>query len=291
MSFVKNKLRVAIIGTGNIGTDLLIKVLRSKLLDCTLFVGRNKDSNGLLKAKSLGVKTSVNGISGLIDNYMSYDLVFDATSADQHKKHWPILKDLKKILVDLTPSNVGKQIVPAVNIEECLDYQNINMVSCGGQSSIPIAYLISKIFPCVKYIEVVNSIASKSAGPATRINIDEYIETTEIGLKSFTGCKSAKSILILNPSNPPINMQSTISAKVEGADIEKLNRAIPSLVRVVKSYVPGYELLVNPVWESNRIVVIVRVIGKGDYLPKYAGNMDIINCAAIAVAEKISHVM
>jgi len=285
---IAKKLKVAILGSGNIGTDLLMKTLRSPLLECTLFIGRNAMSRGIAKAIRIGVKVSDSSINAIIKNPDCCDLVFDATSALSHKKHAQILEKLGKKVIDLTPSNIGKMCVPAVNLKDCLHYKNVNMVTCGGQASIPLAYVIGQTNSNVDYIEVVSSISSRSAGPATRVNIDEYIETTEKGIQDFSGCKRAKAILILNPALPCVNMQTTMFAKVEKTDLEKLKPAIEEMVRKIQKYVPGYQPIVPPTIENDRIVVIVRVRGLGDYLPSYAGNLDIINCAAIAMAEEHS---
>jgi acetaldehyde dehydrogenase len=280
------RLRVAILGSGNIGTDLLVKVLRSELLECALFIGRNADSPGMRKAKSLGVPTSDRSLDAILDDPGRCDLVFDATSARDHLRHAPALERLGKMVVDLTPSRVGRMTVPAVDADKPLAERNVNMVSCGGQASIPVAHLIGEIHPEVEYVEVVSSISSKSAGPATRLNLDEYIETTEAALESYSGCRRAKTILILNPAEPCINMQATISAKVPKADLDALIPRVEALIRRIQTYVPGYQLIGSPVFETNRIVVMVRVTGRGDYLPTFAGNLDIINCAAIATAER-----
>ena len=280
-------LSVAILGSGNIGTDLLVKVLRSQYLDCGLFVGRNINSLGISKARSLGAKVSDKGIEAIITDPDCCDLVFDCTSALEHKKHWPILQQLNKVAVDMTPSSIGEMVVPAINIENISEMSNVNMVSCGGQASIPLAYAFSTVQNNIEYIEVVSRIASKSAGPGTRINIDEYVENTENGLEKFTGCDNVKAILIVNPAQPCIDMQTTISIKVKEPDMHKIKEAINCMVNKIReTYVSGYELVVPPVYESNRVVIIVRVRGHGDYLPNYAGNLDIINCAAIATAEK-----
>ncbi len=278
-------MRVAIIGTGNIGTDLLIKVLRSAKLECVAFVGRNLSSAGMLKASSLGVNLSAEGIDFLINNPDNYDLVFDATSAKSHIYHAPILKKLGKLVIDLTPAKIGLMCVPSVNLDDCLNEYNVNMVTCGGQASIPLAHAIGKTQTDVDYIEVVSSIASRSAGPATRQNLDEYIKTTEYGIKIFSGANRTKTILNLNPAVPCINMQATVFAKVKNPDIEKLKPVLLQHVEAVRNYVPGYEVIVGPLVENGRIAVMVRVCGLGDYLPPYAGNLDIINCAAIAMAE------
>ena len=280
------KLKVAILGSGNIGTDLMVKTLRSPFLECALFTGRNLISAGMTKANSLGVKVSGLGVEAITKDPDCCDLVFDATSAEAHKYHWSLLEKIGKVVIDMTPSRVGEMCIPAINLESCLGYKNVNMVTCGGQASIPLAYLIGQIHQQVDYIEVISSIASRSAGPATRINIDEYVETTEEGIKTFSGCSRAKVILILNPAHPPVNMQTTVLAKVSKPDIQKLNAVVVNMVRQIQAYVPGYQLIVPPVLENNRIVIMVKIQGLGDYLPKFAGNLDIINCAAIAMAEE-----
>ncbi len=281
-----SKLRVAILGSGNIGTDLLIKIQRSSYLECVLFIGRNLSSPGMAKAISLGVKVSDQSINAIVKDPDCCDLVFDATSAKDAFHHWAILKELGKIVVDMTPAKLGGLSIPAVNLEDSITNQNVNMVTCGGQASIPIAYLIGQTHTDVEYIEVVSSISSRSAGPATRLNLDEYIDTTEEGVRQFSGAKRTKAILNLNPADPCIDMQTTIFAKVKNPDIEGLTKAVKAMVKKINTYVPGYQLLVGPIYENNRIVVMVKAQGLGDYLPKYAGNLDIINCAAIAVAEE-----
>lgn len=282
------KMNVAILGTGNIGTDLLVKVQRSPNLQCQAFVGRNPTSQGLIKAQSLGVKTSSEGLDFLVKNHSLYDLVFDATSALSHLEHAPVLQRLGKFVIDLTPAQVGQLCIPAVNLHESLEFRNVNMITCGGQASTPIAYAIGQVHPEIEYIEVVSSIASRSAGPATRINLDEYIHTTEKAVQKFSGARRCKAILNLNPALPCINMQTTVLAKVANPQVEKLKPVLSAMIEKIKKYVPGYELLVGPVIENDRLVVTIRVKGLGDYLPAYAGNLDIINCAALAVAEEYS---
>ena len=283
---MNKKLKIAILGSGNIGTDLLMKVVRSSYLECVLFIGRNLSSRGMSKALSLGMKVSDQSIDAIIQNPDCCDLVFDATSALNHKYHAGILEKLNKFVVDLTPAKVGKLCIPAVNLEECTKYRNVNMVTCGGQASIPLAYAIGLTHETVNYIEVISTIASRSAGAATRVNIDEYVETTEEGLRTFSRCHKAKAILNLNPALPSIDMQTTVFAKVERPEINKLQDAVNIVVKKIQLYVPGYQVIVPPVLENDRIVIMVKVKGRGDYLPSYAGNLDIINCAAIAVAEE-----
>ena len=288
MSQSNRKLKIAILGSGNIGTDLLIKALRSPHLECGAFIGRNLSSPGMVKALSLGVTVSAEGIDYIVKNPDCCDLVFDATSAKSHLEHAPVFEKMGILAIDLTPAKIGLMSVPSVNMADCLVETNVNMVTCGGQASIPVAYAIGQTQTDVDYIEVVSSIASRSAGPATRQNLDEYIKTTEDGLKEFSGAKRTKAILNLNPAEPCVDMQATIFAKVKNPDVAKLSDMLLGLVEKIRQYVPGYEIILGPLVENDRIVVMVRVRGLGDYLPAYAGNLDIINCAAIAMAEEYS---
>ena len=282
---MSSKLRTAILGTGNIGTDLLVKVCRSEYLECVLFAGRNLNSPGMMKASAMNIPISAKSIDAIIEQKDKIDLVFDATSAQDHVKHSKIFKELGIIAIDLTPARVGKMCIPAVNINECLDEDNLNMVTCGGQASIPLAWAIASVNKDIDYIETVSSIASRSAGPATRINLDEYLITTEFGIKSFSKSKRSKAILNLNPAQPCVDMQTTVFAKIPNPDLAKTTVAIHEMVKKLQKYIPGYQLIVEPMIENERLVVMVRVRGLGDYLPSYAGNLDIINCAAVATAE------
>lgn len=263
----------------------MIKLMRSPLLECSLMIGRNAGSKGLMLAQQLGVPVSADGIAAIQNNPACCDIVFDATSAKDHMIHWPILDKLGKLVIDMTPAKLGDVRVPAVDADREIP-RNINMVSCGGQASIPLAYAIAQTHTDLEYVEVVSSIASKSAGPATRINLDEYIETTEQALRFYTGCDRAKAILILNPAEPCINMQTSVSIKLKNPNLDALNTFLQQLLKKIQSYVPGYQLVVPPTYQTNRIFMTARVQGLGDYLPTYAGNLDIINCAAIAMAEK-----
>jgi acetaldehyde dehydrogenase len=192
------------------------------------------------------------------------------------------------VAVDLTPAKVGRLCVPAVNLAECLDELNVNMVTCGGQASIPLAHVIAQVNPAITYLETVSSIASRSAGPATRINLDEYLQTTEHGLQEFTGAARTKAILNLNPAQPCVHMQTTVMAKIAAPDLPRTREVVAEMVKVIRQYVPGYQLILEPMVENGRLVAMVRVDGLGDYLPRYAGNLDIINCAAIAFAEAVA---
>ncbi len=283
---MKKKYRIAILGSGNIGTDLLIKIQRSNNLECVAFIGRSQNSRDMLKAIEMGVTSSDKSINYIINHPSEIDLVFDATSAKDHKLHAPIFKKLGVRCIDLTPAKIGPMCVPSVNSKECLNEANINMISCGGQASIPIAKALSRIHKNIEYIEVVSSIASRSAGPATRLNLDEYIKTTEVGVKHFSGAKKTKAILVLNPAVPSIDMKTTILAKIDNPNMKAIKLEVAIMTKKIQAYVPGYELVLAPLFENNRVVVMFKVRGLGDYLPEYAGNLDIINCAAIAMAEE-----
>jgi acetaldehyde dehydrogenase len=197
---------------------------------------------------------------------------------------------MRKTVIDLTPAKLGESCVPAINAESCVEAGagNINMITCGGQASIPIAYALAQLGQDIEYIEVASSIASRSAGPATRFNIDEYVDATEGALLKFTGARRAKAILILNPAHPPIDMQTTIYARMGNPDVAEARKTVTAMAEKIKAYVPGYEVIVPPTLEAGRLITTVRVRGNGDHLPQYAGNLDIINCAAIAVAELIA---
>jgi acetaldehyde dehydrogenase (acetylating) len=282
------KLNVAILGTGNIGTDLLLKVLRSEVLNCRLFAGRNLSSPGMTKGSLLGVPVSARGVQSILDFKDELALVFDATSAEDHTRHAPLLRAAGLVAVDLTPAKVGRMCVPAVNLAACLDEPNVNMITCGGQASIPLAHVIAEANPGITYIESVSSIASRSAGPATRINLDEYLQTTERGLQLFTGCPRTKAILNLNPAQPCVHMQTTVMAKIASPDLPRTRERVAAMVAMIRRYIPGYQLILEPMVEHGRLVAMVRVDGLGDYLPRYAGNLDIINCAAIAFSEAVA---
>ncbi len=280
------KIKVGIIGTGNIGSDLLVKILRSPVLECGIFTGHNPDSEGIKRAKKLGVKTSFESIKAIKKNPQCCEIVFDATSAEAHLYNAPILKKLKKFVIDMTPSRIGKMCIPIINLGKSLKEFNINMISCGGQATIPIAQAIMKINPETEYIEIVSSISSKSAGIGTRNNIDEYTQTTSEAIMYFSGVPKAKAIVNLNPADPPILMHNTIYAKIKNPKIDLITEEIKKVVKKIQKYVPGYKLILEPVFDNGKLTTMIEVIGRGDYLPVYAGNLDIINCAAIAVAEE-----
>lgn len=282
----QKKVKVGIIGTGNIGTDLLLKIQRSKILECGMFAGIREDSPGIQRAKQLGIPTSIESINIFEKRKGIVDIVFDATSSAAHFKHAPIFKKLGLFTIDLTPSRIGKMCVPLINSEKCMGVKNINMITCGGQATIPIIAEIQKVHPEMEYVEIVSSISSRSAGMATRENIDEYTQTTAESIRAFSGLPKAKAIIILNPAEPPILMNNTIYALVKKPKLNILKERITSISKKMQQMVPGFELILGPIFENNRVIVMMRVRGKGDFLPEYAGNLDIINAAAIVTAEK-----
>lgn len=281
------KTKVGIIGTGNIGTDLLFKILKSKSLDLIAFVGRRADSDGIQKANKLGINTSIEGIE-YFKNNPHPDVIFDCTDAFSAKENNEVFIWTGVKVIDLTPAKLGPMCIPILNREIIGQYGNVNMVTCGGQASIPLLNLISTCCSRVEYIEIVSQIASKSAGIATRVNIDQYIHTTEDAIRNFTACESCKVILNLNPAEPCVDMQTTMFIKAEGINLDdKFQEKLNDRIKMVRQYVPNYEIVMTPVINDGILILSVRVKGAGDYLPSYAGNLDIINCAAINVAERV----
>jgi len=285
-------MNVAIIGSGNIGIDLLVKVIKSPLLNCILVAGRRKNSQGMVLAQKKGVKTSDKGIEAVLHHIDEIDIVMDCSSAAAHKIHWDKLKNTAVKIIDLTPSNIGIPIVPSVNLLDALQQQNLSLITCGGQGAIPIGMALQSIIPNIEYIEVLNTIASQSAGKATRDNLDEYLSTTENTTSTLTGIKRSKAILILNPATPCINMKTSIIAitehDIDESQLTNLEQAVNNIVANVAKYIPGYKVLLVPKIDKNRVMVTIEVTGKGDYLPSYAGNLDVITCAAVNVAEFVS---
>ena len=299
---------VAILGSGNIGTDLLIKIQeRSSTLDVRAMVGIDERSEGLARARARGVETIHEGIDGLLERPELLDaieIVFDATSAAAHARHAEVLGRAGKRLIDLTPAALGPYVVPAANLSEHLDEPNVNLVTCGGQATIPIVWALSQ-HARVLYGEIVASIASKSAGPGTRANIDEFTETTARGIEQVGGAERGKAIIILNPAEPPLIMRDTVYALCEAsAEEQQLRHAVERVVGEVARYVPGYRLVQPPLFERLddpglmipghgqiaclKVSVLLEVEGAGDYLPKYAGNLDIMTSAAQRVGELIA---
>ncbi len=300
-------MRVAVIGSGNIGTDLMIKVLRlSRALEMGAMIGIDAASDGLARARRLGVTTSADGVEGLIalPGFGEIEIVFDATSAGAHRANAKALAPYDKRLIDLTPAAIGPFVVPAVNMDEHMAASNVNMVTCGGQATIPIVAAISRVTP-VAYAEIVASIASKSAGPGTRANIDEFTETTAHAFEAVGGAAKGKAIIVLNPAEPPLIMRDTVLALIGPADHEAIRASVEAMVADVAAYVPGYRLkqqvqfapvpegqpvhtLVGETVVTHQVSVFLEVEGAAHYLPAYAGNLDIMTSAAIRVAERIA---
>jgi len=279
-------IHAGIIGSGNIGTDLLIKMIKSKSIDPVIFVGRRNDSDGIIRAKSLGINTSIKGIEYFIENPNCCNLVFDCTNAFDAITNNKIFKLQQIKVIDLTPAKIGPMCVPPINGDLIFKYQNINMITCGGQTSIPILSLIAQCCENLKYIEIVSQISSKSAGIATRENIDQYIHTTEAAITLFTRCPRCKVILNINPAEPCVDMQTTMFVESDNINFDKLQEELNDKIKEVRKYAPYYEMVMMPVINEDGILILsIRVKGAGDYLPKYAGNLDIINCAAINIAE------
>lgn len=278
------KLRSAIIGPGNIGIDLMIKLLRSPYHEVVLVAGIDPLSEGLKIAQAKGIAISAEGIKGVLmaDNI---DICFDATGAKAHLHHAPLLKEAGIFAVDLTPAAVGPYVVPSVNLAENIDKtMNVNLITCGGQATVPIVYAINRV-TSVAYAEIVATISSRSAGPGTRANIDEFTQTTCNALVAVGGAKQAKAIIILNPAEPPVLMRNTIYAKCDTSKMDDIVKSVNEIVAAVQKYVPGYRLKVAPYADGERVVAMVEVIGAGDYLPTYSGNLDIITSAAVAIGE------
>jgi acetaldehyde dehydrogenase len=280
------RVNVAIIGPGNIGTDLLFKIIkRSKYMTVKLVAGIYENSEGLKRARKLGIKTSSDGINAVLNE--DIEIAFDATLAAAHLVNAPLLKESGIIAIDLTPAAVGPYTCPVVNLDKHLDELNINLITCGGQATIPIVAAISSVTR-LSYAEVVATIASKSAGPGTRQNIDEFTQTTARGVELVGGAEKGKAIIILNPAEPPIIMRNTIYAIVENVDKYAITSSIKNMVEKVREYVPGYRLRFDPLFDDNKVTTIIEIEGAGDYLPKYAGNLDVETSAAVAIGERIA---
>ncbi len=301
-----SKAKVAIVGSGNIGTDLMIKIMRtSDTLDMGAIVGIDPESDGLARAAKMSVATTHEGLEGLtkMPEWKDIVLVFDATSASAHKHNAALCEKDNKVIIDLTPAAIGPYVVPVVNADEHLDANNINMVTCGGQATIPMVHAVNRI-ATVQYAEIVASISSKSAGPGTRANIDEFTETTSKGLEVVGGAAQGKAIIVLNPAEPPLVMRDTVYTLSDDTDQEKIAESVAAMVEEVQSYVPGYRLKQevqferfgsnNPLhipgrgdFEGIKSSIFLEVEGAGHYLPKYAGNLDIMTSAALRTAERV----
>ena len=283
------KISVAILGSGNIGTDLLYKLMRSAVLEPRWMVGVDPTSEGLARARALGLKTTDRGVEGLLADVErdGISIAFDATSAQVHAQNARPLMARGVQIVDLTPAAIGPLVVPPVNLNEHLvsGAMNVNMVTCGGQATIPIVHAVSRV-QSVRFGEIVATIASKSAGPGTRKNIDEFTRTTSSAIEKLGGARQGKAIIVINPAEPPIMMRDTVHCLTDGApDRERITDSIHAIIADVQRYVPGYRLVNGPVFDGERVSVYLEVEGLGDYLPKYAGNLDIMTAAAVKTAE------
>jgi acetaldehyde dehydrogenase len=306
MKQTATKTGCAIIGSGNIGTDLMIKVLRnSQVLEMKVLVGIDPESDGLARARRMGVATTAEGVAGLLrmPEWANVEVVFDATSARAHRANYELIRAFPdKLVIDLTPAAIGPYVVPPVNLDAQRDARNLNMVTCGGQATIPMVYAVHRVAP-VLYGEIIASIASKSAGPGTRANIDEFTETTARAIETVGGARKGKAIIVLNPAEPPLIMRDTVFTLSAPADPDRIRRSVADMVAAVQEYVPGYRLKQEVQFEdipADRPVFIdglgyvhglktsifLEVEGAGHYLPAYAGNLDIMTSAALATAEK-----
>ena len=283
------KVKCALIGPGNIGTDLLAKLQRSSVLEPVWMVGIDPNSDGLKKAGEMGIKTTADGVDGLLPHVKAdgIQIAFDATSAYVHRANSEKLTALGVMMIDLTPAAIGPYCVPPVNLKEHIGKRemNVNMVTCGGQATIPMVAAVSRVQP-VAYGEIVATVSSRSAGPGTRKNIDEFTRTTSGAVEKVGGAKKGKAIIIINPADPPMIMRDTVHCLTETApDQARITESILAMIKEVQKYVPGYRLVNGPVFDGNRVSVFLEVEGLGDYLPKYAGNLDIMTAAAARTAE------
>ncbi len=289
-------MKVGIIGSGNIGTDLMIKVLRtSKLLEMGALAGVDADSEGLARARRMGVPVTDQGVDGLLamQDFDEIQLVFDATSAKAHVRNAEALRPHGKKVIDLTPAAIGPYVVPVVNLDEHAEAPNLNMVSCGGQATIPMVAAVNRISK-VHYAEIVSSIASKSAGPGTRANIDEFTQATARAIEKVGGATRGKAIIVLNPAEPPLIMRNTVFCFTDEVDRDEVAASVKRMVEDVQTYVPGYRLKQELQFENQskgmKTSIFLEVEGAGHYLPSYAGNLDIMTSAALKTAERLMEI-
>ena len=277
-------IRAALLGTGNIGSDLGLKLAQDPEFHLSAVAGRRSTSPGFRRLADISEFATDRGLEGILDSQVDFDVIFDATSADSHRANWSLLHALDRYAVDLTPSRIGTPTVPGILGASS---KNLSMITCGGQASVPLVAAISKSCSSVAYVEVSSSIASRSAGPATRINLDDYIAATQDAAKLASGAEAAKAILILNPVEPPTLMRTTVQMEVSDLDKNMMMEELNDVLCKVQSYVPGYEFAYEPLVEGNLVSVTVKVTGAGDFLPTWAGNLDIITAAAVRTARDV----
>ncbi|MFT4823848.1 MAG: acetaldehyde/propanal dehydrogenase [Halioglobus sp.] len=286
---MSNKIKAAIIGPGNIGTDLLMKAMRSDVIEPVWMVGVVADSPGLVRAKELGLKTTADGVDGMVPTMKAdgVQICFDATSAYVHAENSRKVNEQGAVMIDLTPAAIGPFCVPSVNLSDAVaaHAMNVNMVTCGGQATIPMVAAVSRV-QAVSYGEIVATVSSKSAGPGTRKNIDEFTRTTANGISSVGGAAKGKAIIVINPAEPPLMMRDTIHClTVDTPDEDAIRKSVADMIVEVQKYVPGYTLKNGPVFDGKRVSIYMEVEGLGDFLPKYAGNLDIMTAAGLRTAE------
>ena len=278
-------LHVAILGSGNIGTDLMYKVIRNPALELAGVAGADPSSEGLARARALGIATTDRGVGPFLAEHPEVEVAFDATSAHAHIEHAPLLAARGIRCIDLTPAALGPAVVPEVNLDEHLDAPDANLVTCGAQATVPVVAALSALGP-VRYAEIVSTVASRSAGPGTRSNIDEFTVATARSLETLGGAGEGKAIIILNPAEPPIMMRNAVYAEIDGMAAGTATAAVRDAVDRVAAYVPGYRLATEPLVSDGLLTVFIEVEGAGDYLPRFAGNLDIMTSAAVRVAER-----
>jgi acetaldehyde dehydrogenase len=285
---MSDRVPCAILGSGNIGTDLMYKLARSQALEVTAVVGIDPESDGLARARAAGYDAPADGVDWIIDHAEQCELVFEATSAAAHRANAPRLLDAGIRSIDLTPAKLGPGVVPVVNLGQHLDAPDVNLITCGGQATIPMVAAVSRVTE-VAYAEIVATIASLSAGPGTRQSIDDFTKTTARGLEEIGGARRGKAIIVLNPADPALMMRDTVFCTIpQDADTDAIAQSILAMRAQVAEYVPGYRLSTDPLFDDGRVAIFVEVEGAADYLPSYAGNLDIMTAAAVRVGEELA---